>query len=241
MSAPVTDGKIPSISTGYLNRTASQPVMGVKRGQWRDDGNHSKLLSEEFASLRLEVLQRDNYSCRFCGFKSAKFQEFHHFDGDHENCTKDNLMTACNLCHQVHHLAACGMSNKGFLISNQELTQTEINNIARAIYVNEIIGNQETNDKLLSLMASVNFRGSDTLKTIFSSDIITTLRIAEILANPNEISDEVYAKRVELLAPLRLFPTKNAFVDGQLEYYAQNNKTLFLPENWLPLTRQLVS
>jgi len=232
--------KAPTLANGYLTRTANQPVFGVKRPLWRDDDNHSTLLDEKFATLRTEILQRDNYTCRFCGFKAAKFQEFHHLDHDHENCSKDNLVTSCNLCHQVNHLGACAMGSRGVFVSNQELTQTEINNIARAIYVNEFLGNKDVCDKLTSLTASFNFRGSDTLKLVFGGEIITVLEIATILADVTNISDELYAKRAELLAPLKLFPTKNSFKDGQLEYYAANNRALFLPENWSALTRQLV-
>lgn len=234
------DTKPPTLANAYLKRTGNQPVFGVKRPLWRDDDNHTTLFSEQNAALRTEILQRDNYTCRFCGFKASKFQEFHHWDHDHENCSKDNLVTVCNLCHQVNHLGACAMGSRGVLVSNQELTQTEINNIARAIYVNELLGNKDVCEKLMSLIASFNFRGSDTLKLVFSGEIITVLEIATILADKANFPDELYAKRSEILAPLKLFPSKNSFKDGQLEFYAANNRALFLPENWAALTRQLV-
>lgn len=244
MNHPSAGGKsatpAPTATTGYLNRTANQPILGVKRPLWRNDDDHSKILGEEYQSLRTMILQRDNYSCRFCGFKSAKYKQFHHLDNDHDNCTKENVITACNLCHQVSHLAGCAMANRGFFCSLQELTQTEINNIARAIYVNQILGNKDVCDKLISLIASFNFRGSDTLKTIFGADIVTPMVIAQLLADPHTISDEKYANRAEMIGPLKLFPTINAFQDGQLEYYALNNRAQFLPENWSALTRQLL-
>lgn len=231
----------PTLANGYVNRTANQPVFGVRRTTWRADDDHSKILSPEFAALRTEILQRDNYSCRFCGFKSAKFQEFHHLDADYDNCTKENLITACNLCHQIHHMAAIAMGSRGFFCTVQELTQSELNNIARAIYVNDIIGDTDSVDKLTSLLASFKFRGSDTLKTIFNGESITLQEIAEIYSDTKTISDEQYAKRQAVLGVLRVYPSKNAFKDGQLEYYATNQRPMFLPENWVALARQLLA
>lgn len=231
---------IPTQAGGYVSRVANQPVFGVRRPLWRSDDDQGKLLSDANAKLRTAVLQRDNYTCRFCGFKSAKYQELHALDGNPENCTKENIITACNLCRQVHHLGACAMNDTGFFVAVQELTQTEINNIARCIYVNELLGDAAVNEKLTSLLAAFKFRGSDTLKEVFGGEVITLLAVAETLASKNLVSDEEYDKRGEWLAPLRLFPTKNAFKDGQLDYYAANNRALFLPDNWSALTRQLM-
>ncbi|HDS1733935.1 HNH endonuclease [Pseudomonas sp. BP8] len=231
---------IPTLASGYVSRTANQPVFGVRRPLWRSDDAPGKLHGEANAKLRTSVLQRDNYTCRFCGFKSAKYQELHALDGNVDNCTKENLVTACNLCRQVHHLGACAMNSSGFFVAVQELTQTEINNIARCIYVNELLGDAAVNDKLTSLLAAFKFRGSDSLKEVFGGEVITVLGVAETLASKSLVSDEEYARRGEWLAPLRLFPTKNAFKDGQLEYYAEHNRALFLPGNWSALTGQLM-
>ncbi|MFK0093863.1 HNH endonuclease [Pseudomonas sp. NPDC090592] len=231
---------VPTLSSGYLSRTANQPVFGVRRPLWRSDDDQRKLFSDENSKLRTSVWQRDNYTCRFCGFKSAKFQELHALDGNPDNCTKENLITACNLCRQVHHLGACAMNDTGFFVAVQELTQTEINNIARCIYVNELLDDLAVNEKLASLLAAFKFRGNDTLKEIFGGEVITVLGVAETLASKQLVSDEEFSKRAEWLAPLRLFPTKSAFKDGQLEYYAANNRALFLPGNWSALTGQLL-
>ena len=232
---------VPTLSSGYVNRVASQPVFGVRRPLWRSDDDQRTLLSEANSKLRTAVLQRDNYTCRYCGFKSAKFQALHALDGNPDNCSKENLVTACNLCRQVHHLGACAMNDTGFFVAVQELTQTEVNNIARAIYVNALLDDADVNEKLASLLAAFEFRGGDTLRAVFGGEVITVLAVAETLASKSLVSDEDYARRAEWLAPLRLFPTRNAFQDGQLEYYAANNRALFSPDNWSALTRQLLN
>ncbi|WP_205299909.1 HNH endonuclease [Pantoea sp. Tr-811] len=231
---------MPTMASGYTSRTANQPQFGVRRPLWRSDDDQRKLSSEAYSKLRTSVWQRDNYTCRFCGFKSAKYQELHALDGNADNCTKENLITACNLCRQVHHLGACAMNDTGFFVAVQELTQTEINHIARCIYVCERLEDVAANEKLTSLLAAFKFRGNDTLKEVFGGEVITVLGVAETLASKTLVSDEEYERRAEWLAPLRLFPTKQAFKDGQLEYYAANNRALFLPENWSALASQLL-
>jgi len=227
----------PSLMLGHLNRAANQPVFGVKRKLWRKDDEHAYIADAEFTSVRTNVLQRDNYTCRFCGFKAAKYQEVHHLDDNHQNNDLQNLVTVCNLCHQVHHLGMCAMRNGGFIAVIPELTQTEVNNLVRAIHVAEYVADAAVRDKLKSLFAIFQFRGFDTLKELYGVDISNPYTLAEALST---CTDDIYAKRAELFAPLRLVASKEAFHAGQLEYYATNNRALFIPQSWPPLTRQLL-
>lgn len=222
---------------GQLNRAENQPVFGVKRKLWRKDDEHADVADARFTTVRTEVLQRDNYTCRFCGFKAAKYQEVHHLDDNHQNNDPQNLVTVCNLCHQVHHLGMCAMRNGGFIAAIPELTQTEVNNIVRAIHVAEHVADEVVRNKLKSLFAIFQYRGCDTLKALYGVDISNPYVLAEALSM---CPDDIYAKRAELFAPLRLVAYKEAFHAGQLEFYAANYRDRFLPESWTPLTRQLL-
>lgn len=223
---------------GHLNRRANQPVLAVKRKLWRRDDDHASINDAAFTDLRSGVLRRDNYSCRFCTFQASKYQEVHHLDDDHSNNTLDNLITACTLCHQVHHLGMCGLRNGGFMAAIPELTQTEVNTICRAIYVADLTETQPIRDKLRSIMAIFEHRGSDTLKGIYGTDISEPLTWAQILS---DMPDELYEKRADILGPLRLVPTKEAFHAGQLEYYAANNTARFKADQWKAFHKQLAA
>ncbi|WP_240533902.1 HNH endonuclease [Aeromonas veronii] len=155
--------------------------------------------------MRTEVLQRDNYTCRFCGFKAAKYQEVHHLDDNHQNNDPQNLLTVCNLCHQVHHLGMCAMRNGGFIAAIPELTQTEVNNLVRAIHVAEYVADAAVRDKLKSLFAIFQFRGCDTLKALYGVDISNPYALAETLST---CPDDIYAKRAELFALCGWSPPK---------------------------------
>jgi intracellular multiplication protein IcmJ len=226
----------PSLSLAFSDRFACQPVIGVKRQMFRMDDEHAHLADEAFGKERESVLRRDNYTCRFCGFKAAKYQEVHHFDNNHQNNDPNNLLTVCNLCHQVHHTFLAGTANAGFFALVPELTQTEVNHICRAFFVAQLICDQEIKDKLTGLYAL--FRaGADELKLPFETDISAPTTIAQILAL---LDDQSFADRSKTLANIRLVPTKEAFHAGQLEYYAVNQRQHFSPENWGALARQLM-
>lgn len=223
---------------GHLSRYANQPVLGVKRKLWRKDDEHADVSDLAFLEKRKAVFGRDNYTCRFCTFKASKFQEVHHLDDDHSNNEMSNLITVCNLCHQVFHLGMCAMRNSGFIAAIPELTQTEINNITRAIFVSEFSGTLQLNNKLKSLYALFQFRGVDTLKNLYGVDISTPYALAEVLSN---CPDELFANRAKIFSLLRLVPTKEAFGAGQIEFYAANQKNNFDPKTWAALLPQLIN
>lgn len=218
-------------------RLGNQPRFGVKRPLWRKDDEHGHLDGAAFTTARESVFKRDNYACRYCGFKATKHQEIHHIDGDHHNQEPTNLLTVCNLCHQVHHLGMSGARNAGFIAALPELTQIEVNHIARACLVAQRLGNRDIADRLTGLYALMQAR-SDGLKNAFNHDISSPLLLAELLASWDE---QRYAGRDTSLAVLRLVPTEAAFSAGQLDYYAQNLKKPFSADNWSALARQLAA
>lgn len=228
----------PARSNGYLNRSANQPVIGVKRKLWRKDDEHATAADEEFEKLRTETLRRDNYTCRYCGFKAAKYQEIHHFDDDHKNNSPENLLTVCTLCHQVHHIGMTAMRNAGFFASIDELTQTEVNHLVRTIHVMEHLGDEASRDKARSLFALLESRSHELFKRVFREDL-SIYDFTKVLADDVALPNELYDRRAELLAPLRLVATKHAFHAGQLEYYVANNRNIFSASNCTSLYRTL--
>jgi intracellular multiplication protein IcmJ len=74
-----------------------------------------------------KILNRDDFTCRFCGFRSARYQRIVPFEGE--------FVTACGFCEQVMSLERAGIMGGGILIWLPEITQAELNHIARAIYV----------------------------------------------------------------------------------------------------------
>ena len=70
---------------------------------WRSSKNIVSLNSLEWQKLRKKILQRDEYACQYCGFKSQKYQIVHHIDGNPQNNSDDNLVVICQMCNLVEH------------------------------------------------------------------------------------------------------------------------------------------
>lgn len=221
-------------SPSLAARMAQQPCMGVKRQMFRMDDEHAHLADAAFAAVRAQVLERDAHACQFCDLRAEKWQEVHHKDNDHHHNSPDNLLTVCNLCHQVHHVFLAGINRAAFVASLPELTQTEVNQICRAIFVAEILGPRPEVDKLGSLYALFEARG-DALKHAFGGDVRSPLLLGEALSRASE---GAYERRGEALGALRLVPTRQAFRPGQLEYYA-TQPGQFSPRRWPSLARVL--
>lgn len=84
---------------------------GRSQAGWRRDDWMAADADAEFKLVRQKVLERDEHTCRFCGFRAPKWQEVHHLDDNHHNNDPDNLVTACMFCHMVHHLGLAGENN----------------------------------------------------------------------------------------------------------------------------------
>lgn len=221
----------------YIDRRSNQPILGVKRKLWRMDDEHANEADTTFSAIRSAILQRDRYTCRFCGFRAAKYQEIHHFDDNHSNNDESNLLTVCNLCHFCHHIGMASTVGAGFLAPISNFTQVELIHIVRAIFVNDLISPAPIRDKLKSIYASFRQKADDFTRKSFEGEIGLNF-IANKLSNA---SDEQYSNRTELLGDLLFVPTKDAFRSGQLEYYAANNRSHFNPENWKALSNQLLA
>jgi len=99
---------------------------------WRTAKDAEELTQEEWKELRRRILQRDNYTCRYCGFRAEKFQIVHHMDGNHANNDEDNLETVCPMCNLVHHAGqGCVVQGLVDLYEKSDYSQNEIIIITR--------------------------------------------------------------------------------------------------------------
>ncbi|CND60645.1 HNH endonuclease [Yersinia enterocolitica] len=221
-------------SSKIFDRRQCQPIIGVKRKVWRQDDEHADEFDTEFQEIRTTVLKRDNYTCKFCTFKSLHYQEVHHIDDDHSNNSPSNLVTVCSLCHQVHHLGIVAIKGSGFISYIPELTQTEINWIVRTIFV--LLHNLKKDDPVInqlhSLYSVFQERGADTLKGVFYHGEKSVINLSSPIVLAQYLSlcdDNLFKDRVNSLEGLVVVPTIQAFHSKQLETYfhaqgAANNK-----------------
>jgi intracellular multiplication protein IcmJ len=74
-----------------------------------------------------QIFKRDDFACRFCGFRSVQFQRLVQ--------SREGYVTCCSFCEQALHLDRAGIMGGGILIWLPEITQAELNHIVRAGYV----------------------------------------------------------------------------------------------------------
>ncbi|KAG0203153.1 hypothetical protein BGX28_004501 [Mortierella sp. GBA30] len=67
--------------------------------------------SSLWRKMRQQVLLRDNYTCRFCGVRSAKYMVCDHIDGNPSHNDLANLGINCPLCDSVRHCGLAGIRN----------------------------------------------------------------------------------------------------------------------------------
>lgn len=90
------------------------------------------------ADIKQRIFERDQFTCRCCGFKSKKYQEILFLNHNPADMNDKNMATACIFCHQCFNLEGASEMKSGFLIWLPEISQAELHHIARAIYVARI-------------------------------------------------------------------------------------------------------
>lgn len=84
-----------------------------------------------FQPARAQILQRDQFTCQYCGFQARKYQQIVNIDGDYHNNAHSNLVTACVLCAQCQFL---GCGNFGTMVYLPEYGQEELNQLTRVLF-----------------------------------------------------------------------------------------------------------
>jgi hypothetical protein len=70
---------------------------------WRNPTKAEELDRIAWQSIRKRILQREDSTCQFCGYRSEKYQIVHHLDEDPRNNEDENLTTICQMCNLIMH------------------------------------------------------------------------------------------------------------------------------------------
>jgi len=91
--------------------------------EWRSGG-----FAEDWEKTRRAVLERDGFSCFYCGFISKKYMHVHHLGGRYYDDSDKNLVTLCPFCHACLHVGHAGTEKLGrLLLLEREADQARIN------------------------------------------------------------------------------------------------------------------
>ena len=188
-------------------------LLPITLGIARTKGGTQKPSEGLDAELRQKVLERDDHSCQYCGFKSQKYQDVQFKNGDPKDLTFDNLATSCIFCHQCFDLVKVSEMKSGVLIWLPEIEQADLHHIARAIYVARISQGTmaETAKKALETIRERREHAKDRLGTDDPFILATVMQ--------DFLTPRYYANRDKKLEGVRLFPLDRRIIkEGDLEF-----------------------
>jgi len=100
--------------------------------KWRTGSQTATLASDVWRLLRAKALNRDNFTCQYCGYRSEKYQIVHHMDEDPKNNNLSNLATICQMCNLVLHSGqGCVLKGVVDLYKESKFNQNDIIRITR--------------------------------------------------------------------------------------------------------------
>ncbi len=196
-------------------------TLSVKTKNWRQNDMESGEKNAEFQIVKPKVRERDNNSCKHCGFRLPKggyYMQVHHLNDDHGDQSLQNLVTTCMHCHAPHHIGLWGMDRgkgkEASIIYLPEISQADLSHMCRTIlvarrYAEKIEADpKELDDKKRSarqmkeaadaLFDRYRAREAEAESRLGSSD---PLDLANALL---QLNDSDYERRKEALAPYRL-------------------------------------
>ena len=163
----------------------------------------ARLDAAAWPQLRARVLKRDDFSCRYCGFRAEKFQRVHITGGAAAGDvapTLNNLATACIFCEQCFELESVAGMASGILIWLPELTQIELHHMMRALYI------ARSGEGDLAQRAQIAFDGFFARRAEAKRRLGTEDALMLATALIENMDDAAYAARGQRLDGIRLLP-----------------------------------
>lgn len=177
-----------------------------------------------FLSFQEKIHRRDSYTCQFCGFRANQNLEIINIDGNYLNNTRNNLLTACDLCAQCFFLEAIGRSDfgGGVLIYLPEMHQIKLNALCHVLFATMILRlNNASHAK--NIYRNLKLRAQ-----------IVEEKLGEGLSNPALFGQMLIDSQVENTAhfkkiveqSFRLLPNISSFANEILEWSETSIKML---------------
>ncbi|MFM8454372.1 MAG: type IVB secretion system protein IcmJDotN [Gammaproteobacteria bacterium] len=186
----------------------------AKRGNWGHFLGRKK--SASFQITAKKVLERDQNTCRFCGFSSDKYQEIINIDHQYENNDLSNLATSCNFCALYLFIDGISQGDRqtATLLFLPEITQTALNHFCRVLFCG-MLKDAPYKGKLLSVYLSLQERKT-AIENIFGPGSSNPSVFGQSLLDCGiDLKQQI---NHPLMKHVRLLPTRKYF-KTQIEYW----------------------
>lgn len=185
-----------------------------------------RISAADWPRLRNRVLARDNFTCRYCGFRAEKFQRVHFKSGEQGEATLANLATACIFCEQCFELESVTGMGSGMLIWLPELSQAELHHLVRAIYIARA-GDGEISSRAQAALDQLMARRTEAKRRLGTDD---PLMLASALTE--HLDDAAYASRASRLEGIRLLPLPNRMAYANVTQNGEQNQFPRILDYW---------
>lgn len=173
-------------------------------------------LDKAFLPVQQRVMERDGYTCQYCGFQAKEYQEVVNLDGNYSNNKLGNMVTACCFCSQCLFLESVGVDEMGGgqLIYMPEMSQSDLNSFCHVLFC-AMENNTAYQDSAQAIYRSLKFR-SQIIESKFGTGTSNPNVMGQIII---EAQSQTPEKKVDILKDVRLLPSHTKF-RIQLEAWA---------------------
>ena len=188
-------------------------TLSARRGNWQRFTGRK--LNKAFLPVRDRVLERDDHTCRYCGFQDNQYQEIVNVDQDYAHNTFNNMVTACQFCAQCFFLDSVGLDGKsgGILIHLPEISQADLNHFCRTLFCS-MLRDAPYKGKLQSAYLSLQDR-SKPIEDIFGPDSQNPIIFGKCLIDCGLNETQQHHP---VLSEIKLLPTRK-FYKEQAEHW----------------------
>ncbi len=163
--------------------------------------------------LKDKILERDNHTCKGCGFQAKKYQEVLHLNSNTADVSENNLATTCIFCHQCFNLQDVNEMRSGALLWLPEISQADLHHMARAIYVARISQGPVAEAARLALDTLMTRREQAKERISTDDPYILSTVLSDYLGPKH------YKARTKKLEGIRLFPLDRRIIkEADLEF-----------------------
>lgn len=173
---------------------------------------------EGFQNYRNHVLERDQFTCQFCGFQATQYQEIINLDNNYRNNKLTNMVTACCFCSQCFFLEAVGKDDYGggILVYLPDISQNDLDGFCHVLFCAMYNATSYRNDAQ-NIYRSFKLRAQIVDKQL-GEGMSDPVALGRMLIEATEEQRAEITKKV--LTPLRLLPSYTRF-SKQIEDWAK--------------------
>lgn len=165
---------------------------------------------KNFLPVQKRVLDRDQFTCQYCGFQAKEYQEVVNVDGNYANNKLSNMITACCFCTQCLFLQSVGVDEMGGgqLIYLPEISQQDLNSFCHVLFC-AMENNTGYQDSAQSIYRSLKFR-SQIVENKFGSGTSNPTVMGQMIIE-YRTQNSKNKDKVNILKDLRLLPSQAKF------------------------------